>query len=116
MPVREPSDSRTAGEIAASLLRFRRLRDTQFTQGLFAEPAWDMLLDLVVAEEAGRRMAVSGLGVAAAVPSTTALRYIQALEREGLIEREPDPKDGRRVWVRLTPSAFQCLQDLLAKL
>ncbi len=40
--------------------------------------------------------------VAAAVPQTTALRWIGTLEREGLIDRRPDPRDSRRVIVRLS--------------
>ena len=40
--------------------------------------------------------------LAAHVPQTTALRRLQMLEGEGLIERAGDPGDHRRTIIRLT--------------
>lgn len=69
---------------------------------LLGEPAWDILLDLFVAEGSGQRVSVTSLSIASGCPATTGLRYIAALESDGLVVREPDPADGRRRFVRLS--------------
>jgi hypothetical protein len=92
-------------QIARAEIRVRRLRDQFFDPALFADPAWDMLLDLAAAALERRRVAVSSLCIAAAVPATTALRWIAQMTEQGLLARYPDPDDGRRVFIRLTESA-----------
>jgi hypothetical protein len=85
-----------------SIIRVRRLRDHFFKSDLFADPAWDMLLDLMAARVERQRVAVSSLCIAAAVPPTTALRWIKSLCDEGLFVRVADPEDGRRVFIELS--------------
>jgi hypothetical protein len=85
-----------------SIIRVRRLRDHFFTSDLFADPAWDMLLDLMAARVERQRVAVSSLCIAAAVPPTTALRWIKSLCDQGLFVRVADPEDGRRVFIELS--------------
>ena len=80
----------------------RRARDAFLPAHLFADPAWDMLLELYAAELDQVRMSTSNLCDASAVPATTALRWISTLENEGLIERQSDPLDARRIFVRLS--------------
>lgn len=84
------------------VIRARRLRDQFFASELFADPAWDMLLDLAAARLEGQQVAVSSLCIAAAVPATTALRWIKTLTDEGLFVRAADPHDGRRVFIELS--------------
>ncbi|WP_084691027.1 winged helix DNA-binding protein [Sphingomonas sp. SRS2] len=85
-----------------SIIRSRRLRAHFFGSGLFADPAWDILLDLTAARIEGRSVAVSSLCIAAAVPATTALRWIKQLTDMGFLRRVADPVDGRRVFIELT--------------
>ena len=85
-----------------SIIRVRRLRDHFFKSDLFADPAWDMLLDLMAARVERQRVAVSSLCIAAAVPPTTALRWIKSLCDQGLFVRVADPEDGRRVFIELS--------------
>ncbi|WP_024280362.1 response regulator [Xanthobacter sp. 126] len=66
------------------------------------DAAWEMLLDLAMAQAAGRQVSVSALCAGAGTSATTALRRLEALEQEGLVERHPDPEDRRRVWLQLT--------------
>src|SRR5207253_3617288 len=83
--------------LVRQIIRARRLRDQYLKGDLFADPAWDMLLDLLAAKLEDRRVAVSSLCIATAVPPTTALRWIKILCEQGLILRVADPQDGRRV-------------------
>jgi hypothetical protein len=92
-----------------SIIRARRLRDRFFRGGLFADPAWDMLLDLMAARLERNRVAVSSLCIAAAVPPTTALRWIKTLTEKGLFVRCADPADGRRVYIELSDEAARAL-------
>ena len=98
-----------------NVIRARRLRARFFSEELFADPAWDMLLDLLQAEIAQLRVPVSSLCIAAAVPATTALRWLKALVSQGLFVRRADPHDGRRVFVELAPEASHALRRYFAE-
>ena len=94
----------TAANVRRILAR-RRERDRFFPSGLFADPAWDMLLALYAAHLEGGKMTVSALCDAAAVPATTALRWIGNLEAAGMVERENDVLDRRKVLIGLSADA-----------
>jgi hypothetical protein len=98
-----------------SVIRARRLRARYFPEELFADPAWDMLLDLLQAEIAQLRVPVSSLCIAAAVPATTALRWLKAMVQQGLFVRRADPHDGRRVFVELAPETSNALRRYFAE-
>jgi hypothetical protein len=102
-------------ETVRSVIRARRLRSRFFPEDLFADPAWDMLLDLLQAEIAHLRVPVSSLCIAAAVPATTALRWLKAMVSQGLFIRRADPHDGRRVFVELAPDASRALRRYFAE-
>jgi DNA-binding MarR family transcriptional regulator len=97
------------------VIRSRRLRARYFDEELFADPAWDMLLDLLQAEIAQHRVPVSSLCIAAAVPATTALRWIKTMTDVGLFKRRADPHDGRRVFVELAPTASDAMRRYFAE-
>ena len=99
-----------SAERVRAVIRARRLRSRFFSEHLFADPAWDMMLDLLQAEIAQLRVPVSSLCIAAAVPATTALRWLKTLVEEGLFVRRADPHDGRRVFVELAPNASEALR------
>jgi len=101
-----------AGQIRA-MIRARRMRDHFFRGDLFADPAWDMLLDLMAARIEKQRVAVSSLCIAAAVPPTTALRWIKTLSEQGLFVRVADAEDGRRVFIELSDWAASSLEAYL---
>lgn len=106
----EPSPSAGAHPIVTVLdvrnvIRMRRLRDKFFPADIFADPAWDMLLDLTAARLSDTDVSVSSLCIAAAVPATTALRWIRTMTEAGLFIRHADPADGRRVYIGLSDEA-----------
>jgi predicted transcriptional regulator len=82
---------------------------------LFADPAWDMLLDLLQAEIAQHRVPVSSLCIAAAVPATTALRWIKTMTDVGLFKRRADPHDGRRCLSNCPRTQARRCADILGK-
>ena len=106
-PVAEPDPDPRA---IRATIRARRLRDQHFASELFADPAWDMLLDLYAARLEGRRVSVSSLCIAASVPPTTALRWIGTMHDADLFGREPDPTDKRRAHITLTDRAATAMR------
>lgn len=103
-PGSRSEDTLTAAHVR-TIIRARRLRDRYFGAELFADPAFDMLLDLMAHRLESQRVAVSSLCIAAAVPATTALRWIKALTDQGMFVRTADPHDGRRVFIELSDQA-----------
>lgn len=104
-----------AVEQVRNIIRARRLRSRFFAEDLFADPAWDMLLDLLQAEISQLRVPVSSLCIAAAVPATTALRWLRTMVDQNLFVRRADPHDGRRVFVELSPEASRALRRYFAE-
>ncbi|HYI42474.1 MAG TPA: MarR family winged helix-turn-helix transcriptional regulator, partial [Sphingomicrobium sp.] len=98
-----------------AVIRARRLRGRYFAEDLFADPAWDMLLDLLQAELAQLRVPVSSLCIAAAVPATTALRWLKSMTEQGLFVRRADPHDARRVFVELAAPTSALLRRYFAE-
>jgi DNA-binding MarR family transcriptional regulator len=54
--------------------------------------------------------------IAAAVPATTALRWLKTLVSQGPFDRRPDPHDGRRVYVELAQDSSQALRRYFAEI
>lgn len=103
---RGPADdapAETSAHEIRAVIRARRMRAQIFDADLFADPAWDMLLDLFAARLEQRLVSVSSLCIAAAVPPTTALRWIGTMHDNGLFERQADPSDRRRAYIGLSP-------------
>jgi DNA-binding MarR family transcriptional regulator len=106
-------------EAAEGLYQIRRRRDAQFGlffgNGLFCEPAWDVLLDLYINNGRKRPISVSSACLASAVPTTTAMRYISELVRRRLVVRSP-ARDDRRVYVlHLSSLAVRVMEEFLMK-
>lgn len=80
---------------------------------LFADPAWDMLLDLFASSVEGRRVSVSSACLASGVATSTALRWLTELEDAGFVVRRPDPLDGRRTFVEIVADAADAVERWL---
>jgi DNA-binding MarR family transcriptional regulator len=92
--------------------RIRRLRARHLPNLSLGEPAWDILLDLAVAHYWRRETSVTSLCIAADVPSTTALRWINSMTKEGLIVRRPCQRDGRRSFLGISPDSYRAMLAL----
>ena len=108
-----PDNTPTAAKVR-ELIKLRRLRDQHFPPDLFADPAWDILLDLYAANLEGKSVSVSSLCIAAAVPPTTALRWITSMTEHGALVRKQDPQDARRVFIALSSDSEERLTAYFA--
>ena len=104
-------------DIARRIYSERRARAKHFSeQGLFGEPAWDMLLDLFIRQELGEIVSIKSACIGSAAPHTTALRWLNALAIDGLVRLEDDPFDQRRRNVSLTPLGTKAMKNFLAEI
>jgi len=96
------------------LLRNREQRSKYFDPQLFADPAWDMLLDLTAARAEHKRVSVTSLCIASGVPATTALRWIALMVEQGLFVRVGDQTDRRRAFIELSKQSADAIASYFA--
>lgn len=84
-------------------IKARRVRERFFAADMFADPGWDILLDLAAARLEGQRVSVSSLCIAATVPTTTGLRWIKTMIDQKMLVRMSDPVDARRAFIAMAP-------------
>ncbi|MET0371067.1 MAG: ArsR family transcriptional regulator [Sphingobium sp.] len=100
-------------EALSRYIEARRSRHMLFGQGLFADPAWDILLLLLQAELGGRPMTLDQLSEMARLSTPAALGHIGALERRGILLGQSGPPAGGRRRVELSPLAIDGLMSWL---
>ncbi len=97
-----------------TIIAARGLRNRFFPGDLFADPAWDILLDLSRAALDKQQVSVSSVCIAASVPMSTALRWVRQMTEAGLLSRWTDPKDRRRDLIALTDKTADLMKEYLA--
>lgn len=102
--------------LVRKIIRQRQLRARFFEGDLFADPAWDMLLDLTAARAEHVRVSVTSLCIASGVPPTTALRWIGQMTDTGLLQRVDDETDRRRAFITLTDKAAETMARYFSEL
>jgi DNA-binding MarR family transcriptional regulator len=91
---------------SAAIHLLRRLRTADDAMGLTA-PKGSALSVLVFSGPA----TLSRLAKLEQVRPPTMTRLVAELERQGLVERRPDPEDGRVVWIHPTENARKILLE-----
>lgn len=102
--------------VVRQVIQQRQARAKFFDPGLFADPAWDMLLDLTAAKGEKVQVSVTSLCIASGVPATTALRWIRQMSDAGLLERVEDVADRRRAFITLTQRASDAMARYFAEI
>lgn len=102
--------------LVRKIIRQRQARARFFDGELFADPAWDILLDLTAASAEHKRVSVTSLCIASGVPPTTALRWISQMTEVGLLVRIQDETDRRRAFIALSDSATNAMARYFAEL
>lgn len=96
-------------------IKLRRQRAKLFGVGLFAEPGWDILLELYVARADDYEVTVGNACIAASVPMSSALRWCQMLEDRGIVHRYHDTADRRRRFLKLSDCAYEKMNRLMVR-
>ena len=92
---------------SAAIHLLRRLRRQDVAMGL--TPARASALSIMVF--GGGPVTLGQLAAAEQVSAPTVTRLIVGMERDGLVKREPDPHDGRVVWLRATAKGTRLLHE-----
>ncbi|RZJ97302.1 MAG: response regulator [Novosphingobium sp.] len=109
---RTPTNEDLAATLRA-IITSRALRGRFFSSQLFADPAWEILLDLTRAQLENQEVSVSSVCIAASVPMSTALRWVGQMTDSGLLRRWPDARDGRRDLIALTDATAGHMREYL---
>lgn len=99
-------------EIVDGLLLINRERDRLLNQGMFGDPAWDIVLELTRAKLRGEAVPVSSACTASNAPLTTSLRWIRNMHKSGMLRRWNDPRDKRRDLIELSDEFFAKMVEL----
>ncbi len=100
---------------ARSILSQNQIRKKLFSNNLFGDPGWYMLLELFVQYLEGTKISSKSLTISADCPPTTALRYVGLLEEAGLVTRTSSTDDRRFTLVELTQEGFFAVGSFLEK-
>lgn len=109
----DPTERAELARRVHEIIQFRARRSDFFPEDMFADPAWDILLELALAEHSQVRVTVSNLCVGTRVPQTTAIRWLKHLTDLGLVVRRDDPLDARRTYVELSADASARMRAFL---
>lgn len=111
--VEHKQQSLIAGEAAQVVLRIIEGRETRgsfFDSDLFADAAWDILLDLFLAQLEGRNAEIAELRFSSSIPASTARRWVDKLEKDGWLKQKADPSEPDRRWVALSGQGTRKMQ------
>ena len=114
--LKRPKPPLPEARLVRKIIHQRQARAKYFDAELFADPAWDMLLDLTAARVEHARVSVTSLCIASGVPPTTALRWIGQLVDAGLFERQQDEIDRRRAFIALSDKGAELMARYFADL
>ena len=101
-------------KLARQIYENRARRSLVFKSAMFGEAAWDMLLALYITDEAQARLTVTGLVSLSGVAPTTAIRWLDFLEKEQLVSRTSKSSDRRVSLIELTDKARGLLDTYLS--
>jgi hypothetical protein len=99
---------------ARRLLEVSRQVENMFDAPLLSNPGWDILLDLFIQHSEGKRTSIISVCVAANAPTSTVLRYIQAMMDSGTIIKTPSLDDSESLLIDLSEAAFARMNSILA--
>lgn len=99
---------------ARRILEISRQADTMFDGPLLSNPGWEILLDLFIQRSEGKRISIISVCVAANAPTSTVLRYIQAMMDSGTIIKKPSPDDVEGLLIDLSDAAYTRMNGILA--
>lgn len=96
--------------------RARSLRSKAFDSTVINDSSWPLLQDLLAAHLKGQKLRTKQLCAASGLPQTTVLRYLDHLERFGVVRRESDPEDSRVTLVSVTEGGALRMREYYTKL
>ena len=103
-------------DFARHILAGRKERDRFFDPMLFSNPAWDILLNLYLADAEGRAVSVIDSCSLSSIPQGVALRWLSYLKQEQMVIEASDPGRPRHTVIRLSDHARLTISSYLGSL
>lgn len=102
-------------KLARQMFAAQEARVASLPKCLRGEAAWSLLITLFLASKSGTRRTVNRLIDLSGCSTGTAIRYIDVLEREGLVYREGDERDKRISFILISSKGLQAVQKILVQ-
>ena len=96
-------------ELVSQIVHARRTRSDFFAPEIFSDPAWDMLLVLFLGKVQGEVMTPYHFAQAVASPVSASFRWIDILERAGLVHSTRDPSSMEIKTVELASRGWSAI-------
>ena len=104
-----------AESLVDQILCARQLRSSIFGQGLFADPPWDIVLILYLAQLRNETVPLARLAEAASISANAVDRWLAVLDQQGLIERTRSVSDDREPQVELSQKGSSAMRRWFAQ-
>ena len=95
-----------------SLLELRRMRERHFGTELFGEPAWDVMLQLMIARIDDKELKLSELVGNPASPPVMTHHYVGELIEARLVDRFENADDSNDFYLALSSEAARRMAEL----
>ena len=95
-----------------SLLELRRMRERHFGTELFGEPAWDVMLQLMIARIDGTEFKLSELTGNSASPPIASRQYVEELIQARLVDRFENADNEPDFYLSLSSEAARRMAEL----
>lgn len=103
-------------DFARHILAGRKQRDRYFDPMLFSNPAWDILLNLFVADSEGRPVTLLDSCLISTIPQGVALRWLGYLKQEEMVLERSDPENPGQTLIRLSEQTRRAITAYLGSL
>jgi len=102
-------------ERAEKFLEWGRLKSGTLDagNGLFTDSCWNMCLDIFLCGLKDQQVTVSAIAHSSGIPMTTAMRYINVMVEQGLLQKSSNPADHRMVFVAVSENCRTKIERLL---
>jgi hypothetical protein len=104
-----------AESLVEQILCARQFRSSIFGKGLFADPAWDIVLTLYLGQLRNESVPIARLAKAASVSASGVDRWLAVLDQQGLIERTRTISDNEEFQVGLSQKGSSAMRRWLAQ-
>ena len=111
-----PFSSADGEKTVLQIILARRARARVFGAELFSDPGWDVLLSLFVARLRQQKVTFEQLGRDVALSANLAARWINTLNKHGLVRLRSDHGDNRRISVELSAKGAEAMREWLEAL
>lgn len=95
---------------------FNSTMGEEFGHGFFDNPVLMMLLELFEAKTSERQVSVKALALSSGVPASTAQRWIDRMEAQGLVVKRINKLDRRSAFVDIEGDIYERMVPLLSGL